>query len=200
MSRVLWVRIPPKTAHIYLPVLLLCCICLPSHRRFYTASIPQASKHYLTVARSMKQYEDDMYTGWKVKMEETLPLLLKKTVLSKPPPTPLPASTVQTPMPGDSRSTSQAANYSYILPPGIHEHESLYTVHVYVQVSIIICSIICLPYVAYLSHWLGLNPSWVLHFQDSLSMSQPIIIFKCFHPSFPMWANGFSTIIPSYSQ
>ena len=65
----------------------------------------------------MKKYEDDMYTQWKVKMEEALPLLLKMTVLSKPPPTPAPPSTVQTPMPGDSRSTSRAANFSHILPP-----------------------------------------------------------------------------------
>ena len=79
----------------------------------------QASRHYLTVARSMKQYEDELYAQWIAKIEETLPLLLKKSILSKPPvPTPLPASTVQTPMPEDSRSTSRAADYSHILPPG----------------------------------------------------------------------------------
>lgn len=59
-----------------------------------------------------------MYTQWKVKMEDALPHLLKKTVLSKPPPTPpTPASKAQTPMPGDSRSTSRAADFSHIIPP-----------------------------------------------------------------------------------
>ena len=66
----------------------------------------------------MKQYEDELYAQWIAGIEETLPLLLKKSVLSKPPPTPLPAATAQTPMPGDSRSTSRAADYSHILPPG----------------------------------------------------------------------------------
>ena len=65
----------------------------------------------------MKQFEDDMYSKWAKKMEEALPNLLKRSILSKPPPTPAPASTAQTPMPGDSRSTSRAADYSHILPP-----------------------------------------------------------------------------------
>jgi dynein heavy chain len=76
-----------------------------------------ASRHYLSVAREMKQFEDDVYTQWVAKMEETLPALLKRPILCKPPPTPAPASTAQTPLPGDSRSASRAADYSHILPP-----------------------------------------------------------------------------------
>ena len=56
----------------------------------------QASKKYLTVARSMKSYEDELYTGWLETVESTLPDLLKKTVLCKPPP-PLPRPATQTP-------------------------------------------------------------------------------------------------------
>ena len=79
----------------------------------------QASKRYLAVARSMKQYEDELYSEWKDGVENTLPVLLKRTVLAKPPPipTPLPRSTAQTPISWDSRATSRA-DYSHLLPPG----------------------------------------------------------------------------------
>ena len=77
----------------------------------------QASKRYLAVARSMKAYEDDRYSEWLENVETSLPVLLKKTVLTKPPihqpsmpRSRTPASNV------DSRAVSRM-DFSYILPP-----------------------------------------------------------------------------------
>ena len=77
----------------------------------------QASKHYLAVARSMKQYEQELYGEWLESVDATLPGLLKRTVLTKPPSIPFSLSVQHTPMPGDSRSASRA-DYSHLLPPG----------------------------------------------------------------------------------
>ena len=96
----------------------------PLHSGSYSSSLhlsshSQASKRYLAVARSMKQYEDELYSEWMDSVESTLPVLLKRTVLAKPPPvpTPLPRSTAQTPVSWDSRAPSRA-DYSHLLPPG----------------------------------------------------------------------------------
>ena len=76
----------------------------------------QASKRYLVVARAMKAYEDGMYQEWLETVEGTLPGLLKRTVLTKPPPTPLLLTAATTPLPGDSRDASRL-DFSHILPP-----------------------------------------------------------------------------------
>ena len=44
----------------------------------------QASRRYLAVARSMKQYEDALYEEWVESVGVILPNLLKRTVLTKP--------------------------------------------------------------------------------------------------------------------
>ena len=70
----------------------------------------------------MKHYEDELYRQWLERVEATLPNLLKKTVLSKPPCTPTVRSSVQTPVSGDtSRTASRPAtvmDFSHIIPPG----------------------------------------------------------------------------------
>ena len=76
----------------------------------------QASKKYLTVARSMKSYEDELYQGWLETVESTLPELLKRTVLCKPPP-PLPRPGTQTP---GSGYTSRPVSRIEQLQPGIY--------------------------------------------------------------------------------
>jgi len=65
----------------------------------------------------MKQYEQELYGEWLESVDATLPGLLKRTVLTKPPTTPFPLSLQHTPIPGDSRCTSRA-DYSHLLPPG----------------------------------------------------------------------------------
>ena len=90
----------------------------------------------------MKQYEEDMHAKWVARTEETLPNLLKRSILSKPPPTPIPASLAQTPLPGDSRSASRAADYSHILPPG--EAMCILPVVLYMYyVFVCVCMCVC---------------------------------------------------------
>ena len=80
----------------------------------------------------MKQYEDELYSQWLERVEATLPNLLKRTVLCKPPSTPTVQSSVHTPVSGDSsRTASRAAtvmDFSHIIPPGTHFslHQVLY--------------------------------------------------------------------------
>lgn len=62
----------------------------------------------------MKQYEDDLYESWIETVSATLPSLLKKTVLTKPPPPQVIG--VSTHSMG-SRPTSRI-DYSFMLPPG----------------------------------------------------------------------------------
>ena len=79
----------------------------------------QASKRYLIVARSMKSYEDDLYTEWIETVEATLPDLLKRTVLCKPPP-PLSRSLAQTPASSYASRPVSRVDHSHIVPPGTH--------------------------------------------------------------------------------
>lgn len=81
----------------------------------------QASKRYLTVARSMKRYEDEIYEDWLEAVASTLPGLLKKTVLAKPPATPIVLSSSHSLQRLDSRTGSRPTSkldYSYLFPPG----------------------------------------------------------------------------------
>ena len=44
----------------------------------------QARAHYLSVAKKMKAYEDQLYELWRENVEGTLPALLKCNLLIKP--------------------------------------------------------------------------------------------------------------------
>lgn len=90
----------------------------------------QASRHYLKVARGIKQFEDDLYRNWADKLGDQLSNLLKRSILAKPlVPVALCASTVQTPLPGDSRSSSRVADFSHILPPGTNSLSASVLLH-----------------------------------------------------------------------
>eukprot|EP00731_Ephydatia_muelleri_P035324 Em0114g8a len=78
----------------------------------------QANKKYLVIAKSMKQYDDDLYERWIQLVDTIIPELMKRTVLTKPPPpsslTPLPHS--------DSRAPSRSKDRELVqfigpLPP-----------------------------------------------------------------------------------
>ena len=88
----------------------------------------QASKRYLSVARSMKRYEDELYEDWMDTVASILPGLLKKTVLTKPP---TPAATSSSSHSLESRVGSRTGarsagsrpasrmTYSYLFPPAL---------------------------------------------------------------------------------
>ena len=81
----------------------------------------QASKRYLAVARSMKQYEDDLYENWYEVVGSILPGLLKKTVLIKPPSSLVNSCHSLQHMESHStgsRPQSKMMDYSYLLPAG----------------------------------------------------------------------------------
>ena len=48
-------------------------------------SIKKAKLHYLNVARQMKAYEDTKYNAWRIEVENTLPEILRRNLLVKPP-------------------------------------------------------------------------------------------------------------------
>ncbi len=70
------------------------------------------------MARSIKSYEDELYTDWIESVEATLPDLLKKTVLSKPPP-PVSHSSIMTPA-SDSASRPVSRIEHSISGIGLH--------------------------------------------------------------------------------
>ncbi len=88
----------------------------------------------MAVARSMKRYEDELYEEWLETVASTLPGLLKRTVLTKPPSTPLAPSSSHS-LNLDSRTGSRAGSragsrsagsrpasrmtYSYLFPPAL---------------------------------------------------------------------------------
>lgn len=70
----------------------------------------------------MKRYEDELYSQWLEKVEATLPHLLKRTVLTKPPSAPIVQPPVPTPVSGETSRTGSrpttVMDFSYIIPPG----------------------------------------------------------------------------------
>ena len=75
----------------------------------------------MAVARAMKRYEDELYEEWLDSVSATLPGLLKKTVLTKPPSAPLALASSHSLQHLESRSGTRPhsrAEYSYLFPPG----------------------------------------------------------------------------------
>ena len=73
------------------------------------------------MARAMKHYEDELYEDWMDAVASTLPGLLKRTVLAKPPAATAASSSSHSLPHIDSRPGSRPASrtdYSYIFPPG----------------------------------------------------------------------------------
>lgn len=95
---------PPPSNVVYLPMVV-------SH---------QASKRYLAVARSMKHYEDELYESWLDTVSATLPGLLKRTVLAKPPAHTAASSSSNSLHRLESWSGSRPGSridYSFLFPP-----------------------------------------------------------------------------------
>lgn len=76
---------------------------------------PQANKKYLVIAKSMKQYDDDLYERWIQLVDTIIPELMKRTVLTKPPPpsslTPLPHSDSRAPSRSKDRELVQCESH-----------------------------------------------------------------------------------------